>query len=65
MANLALCHTGLGDRGQAERIYQKMLDADPEAADALRGLAAMAVQTGNHELALEYHVRLIELGRRR
>src|SRR6185312_11984488 len=54
-ANLALCYAGMGDRGQAERIYQKMIDADPDAADALRGLAAMAVQGGDFEAALKYH----------
>ena len=43
----------MGDRAQAERIYGKMLENDPNSTDALRGLAAMAVQTGNFEAALQ------------
>jgi tetratricopeptide (TPR) repeat protein len=63
-ANLALCHAGLGDRSHAERIYAKMLEADANSTDALRGLAAMAVQAGDFEAALEYHSKLIDLGER-
>src|SRR5581483_6067455 len=46
-ANLALAYSGLGDRAQAERIYAKMLEADSKSVDALRGLAAMAIQTSD------------------
>jgi tetratricopeptide (TPR) repeat protein len=41
-----------------------MLEADPKSLDALRGLAAMAIQALDFETALEFHVRLIDLGER-
>ena len=34
-----------------------------KSVDALRGLAAMAIQVSDFEAALEYHVRLVELRR--
>src|SRR5262249_46357251 len=61
-ANLALCHAGLGERSQAERIYRKMLEDDEKSRDALRGLAALAIQASDYDAALEFHVRLIDLG---
>jgi tetratricopeptide (TPR) repeat protein len=41
-----------------------MLDDDPKSIDALRGLAALALQSSNYDAALEFHVRLIDLGER-
>ena len=61
-ANLALAYGGLGERENAERLYEKMLDSDPKSLDALRGLAALAVQASDFDAALEHHVRLIDLG---
>ena len=61
-ANLALAYSGLGERDHAERLYEKMLDADPKSMDALRGLAALSIQTSDFDTALEFHVRLIDLG---
>src|SRR5262249_11312294 len=63
-ANLALSYSGLGDRDHAERIYEKMAEADPKNLDALRGLAALAKHADDFETALELHVRLIDLGER-
>jgi len=63
-ANLALCYTALNNRPQAERLYQQMLEADAKSVDALRGLAAMAIQVSDFDAALEYHVRLVDLGER-
>jgi len=63
-ANLALAYSGLGDRSQAERIDEKMLEADPKSADALRGRAAIAIQTSDLDAGLKLHVRLIGLGER-
>ena len=63
-ANLALSYAGLGERDHAERLYEKMLDSDPKSMDALRGLAALAIQANNFDTALEFHVRLIDLGER-
>ena len=63
-ANLALAYSGLGERDHAERLYEKMLEADPKSMDALRGLAALAIQASDFDTALEFHVRLIDLGER-
>jgi len=63
-ANLALAYAGLGERDHAERLYEKMLDGDPKSMDALRGLAALSIQANDFDTALEFHVRLIDLGER-
>ena len=63
-ANLALAYSGMGEREHAERLYEKMLEADPKSVEALRGLAAMAIQAGDFDTALEFHVRLIDRGER-
>ena len=63
-ANLALSYSGMGERDHAERLYEKMLEADPKSVEALRGLAAMAIQSSDFDTALEFHVRLIDLGER-
>ena len=63
-ANLALAYSGLGERDHAERLYDKMLEGDPKSIDALRGLAALAIQSSDFDSALEFHVRLIDLGER-
>ncbi len=62
--NLALAYSGLGERGHAERIYEKMLEADAKCLDALRGLAALAIQASDFQVALDFHVRLVDLGER-
>ena len=41
-----------------------MLEADPKSLDALRGLAALEPGAVGFRTALEYHVRLIDLGER-
>jgi len=63
-ANLALAYSGMGDKEHAERLYDKMLEADPKSVDALRGLAALSIQSSDFNTALEHHVRLIDLGER-
>ncbi|MGO9966893.1 MAG: tetratricopeptide repeat protein, partial [Bryobacteraceae bacterium] len=55
---------GLGEREYAERLYEKMLEADPKNLDALRGMAALAIHASEFDTALEFHVRLIDLGER-
>ena len=52
-ANLALAYGGMGDRDRAERLYEKMLDNDPKSMDALRGLAALAIQASDFDTALK------------
>jgi len=39
-----------------------MVEADAKSVDALRGLAALAIQASDYDAALDYHVRLIDLG---
>ncbi len=63
-ANLALALSGMGERARAERLYEKMLETDSKSLEALRGLAALAIQASNFESALTLHTRLIELGER-
>src|SRR5260370_893482 len=63
-ATLALAYSGLGERDHAERLYEKMLDADPKSMDAIRGLADLSIQANDFDTALEFHVRLIDLGER-
>src|SRR5260370_9154130 len=63
-ANLALAYSGLGERDHAERLYEKMLDADPKSMDVLRGLVALSIEAKDFDTALEFHVRLIDLGER-
>jgi tetratricopeptide (TPR) repeat protein len=63
-ANLVLAYSGMGDRDRAERLYEKMLDNDPKSMDALRGLAALAIHNSDFDTALEFHVRLVDLGER-
>jgi hypothetical protein len=41
-----------------------MLESDPKSVEALRGLAAMAIRASDFDTALEFHVRLIDLGER-
>src|SRR5260370_23446880 len=63
-ANLALAYSGMGERDHAERLDEKMLDADPKSMDALRGLAALSIQAYDYDTALEFHVRVVDLGDR-
>src|SRR5581483_7304201 len=51
-ANLALAYSGIGERDNAERLYEKMLDSDPKCLDALRGLAALSIQASDFDAAL-------------
>jgi tetratricopeptide (TPR) repeat protein len=60
--NLALAYSAMGDRQHAETIYEKLLESDPKSLPALRGLASLAVQSSDFDAALEYHVRMIDLG---
>ncbi len=50
---LALRHHGSGDLPRADRLYRKILEADPEHPTALQMLGVIAHQTGKHALAAE------------
>jgi tetratricopeptide (TPR) repeat protein len=45
-------------------VYEQVLNADPKNMDAVRGLAALALERSDFDQALEYHGRLIDLGER-
>ena len=47
------------DSKKAEALFQQVLNADPENADALVGLAQIAKQTGNGKQALVYLERAV------
>ena len=42
--NLGLSYWNLGDHDGAARAFESVLESDPEAIDALRGSAALAVE---------------------
>jgi len=58
---LALQHHQAGRLTEAEALYRKILQAQPNHADALHLLGVMAHQAGKHEMAVEYIVRAIAL----
>jgi tetratricopeptide (TPR) repeat protein len=62
--NLGLAYWKMGDREMARESFEKVLQAVPESADALRGLAAIAVDQEDYQEALDLQARLIELGER-
>ena len=48
----------------ATRAFEVILGANPNSVDALRGLAALAVERENFDQALDYQARLIDKGER-
>jgi predicted O-linked N-acetylglucosamine transferase (SPINDLY family) len=58
---LAVQHHQAGRLDLAEEIYRRVLAADPEHADALHLLGAMAHQRGQHEVAVAAISRAIAL----
>jgi Flp pilus assembly protein TadD len=50
-----------GQFDQAQALYQRVEEADPQNVDVQLGLAAIATQRGNTELAIEHYSRAIEL----
>jgi tetratricopeptide (TPR) repeat protein len=62
MCNAALAHWRLGDLKRSRELFKKALAADSVSVAALRGVASLALQSGDYaeaETALE---RLIDLG---
>ena len=50
-----------GQFAQAEALYEKVAQAEPQSVDALLGLGAIAAQRGNAELATRHYSRALEL----
>jgi Flp pilus assembly protein TadD len=50
-----------GQFAQAQTLYEKAEQAEPQNVDALLGLAALAAQRGNTELAARQYSRVLEL----
>ena len=44
----------LGDRAQAQALFQRSVDLDPSSADGLGGLGVIAFQNGDRRMAMEY-----------
>ena len=63
-ANLALAYSGLGERDHAERLVREDAGCRSQEHGRLRGLAALSIQANDFDTALEFHVRLIDLGER-
>ncbi|PPT05836.1 hypothetical protein CKA32_004905 [Geitlerinema sp. FC II] len=53
-----------GDLDQADRLYRDILNEDPQRAEALHGLGAVAYQKGECDRAIELVERAIELDSR-
>lgn len=49
-----------GNLAQAQQLYQKLLASDPYQLDALYGLAALALQRNQPQLAETYYLRALE-----
>jgi len=45
---------------EAQRAYEQVVRSDPRNADALLGLAAIAVRQGQHERAQNFYLRVLE-----
>ncbi len=54
-------HHSNGNLAEAEQIYRKVLEADPNSAGAWHLLGVIAHQVGQQQVALEYITRAIEL----
>ena len=62
--NLGLAYWKMGDRDSAGITFAGALEADPESVDALRGLAALAIEREDFEAALDCQAKLIDRGER-
>ncbi len=60
--NLGIAFWKLGDKDKSRLSFELALGANPKSLDALRALAAMAVEREDLERAFDLHTRLIEMG---
>jgi tetratricopeptide (TPR) repeat protein len=61
----AVTHQRRGEYREAERLYQQVLKADPQQADAQHFMGLLAHQTGRPELALTHMQRALGLAPQR
>src|SRR6185436_14196030 len=62
--NLGLALWNTNDHEGAAKAFETVLESDPSSIDALRGLAAMAVEREDLDRALDLQAKLIEAGER-
>src|SRR5262249_23701534 len=60
--SIALGHQQKGELSTAEQIYRQILTADPNSADAWRGLGIIANQTGRPQEAIKYILQAPDVG---
>jgi tetratricopeptide (TPR) repeat protein len=61
LLGLALQHYRQGEWPQAEQLYRRVLQADPNQTEALRILALVACQTGRGAMAIDYLRAVLKL----
>jgi len=64
LINLGLAQRRAGDLESAKASFTQAVACHPQSTDALRGLAAVATDQGDHVLALETEAKLDQLGER-
>jgi tetratricopeptide (TPR) repeat protein len=64
LVNLGVAQRRLGDFDGAKASFIQASARHPESVDALRGLAAVAVDQGDYVLALDTEAKLEQLGER-
>ena len=62
--NVGIAYWKQGLREEARTAFEAVLATQPNSADALRGLAALALEADDYQKALDLHGKLIELGER-
>jgi tetratricopeptide (TPR) repeat protein len=60
-SEMAFARYQAGDAEGTERVYQRLLAAVPDSAEALRWLGRLALERGDPEAALPYWERMVEL----
>ena len=59
---MAIAYARSGKADAARRSFQEALMLRPDSSDAVRGLAALALEQQNYDEAFSLHRKLIELG---
>jgi tetratricopeptide (TPR) repeat protein len=64
LSNLGVAQRRLGDLDAAKTSFTQAVARHPQSTDALRGLAAVAIDQGDYVLALDAESKLEQLGER-